>query len=520
MKKTIYLFLMLGFLTWQANGQSHKVENVMKMSIRNSGYIMEKDALVGYYIFYKVDKVDRKTEAFKLELLDNNLGSVKTIDIMQPKNSVLLEMEYNGKAFIMSFFDGKETMTFLSYDIAGKKLGEKKDADIPKIEKMMILQGVQNDGFDYSTLMSRGDEGFVRQTISKNEKLGYSLECFKNNLSPAWTYGSDPKSDLLESANMLYATSKVVVAHVIKKKGMMTKKYDTFLLIVDGQIGKKILEKPLMDNKGDLSLVSCNVNEDKNEIIISGEYFAPGDDQANSKSKGIYFMTLDMTGKELVFKKISWDLDLAKMKNSDPDDKKDKNAANAYIYWHTVEQTKDGHYYAIGEQFKKTVSAMGMASMVLSGGRGGAAATSIHVYNMVVLEFDQDFKLVNYSSFEKKKTEVLLPAGSTAAGTAILGKFIKATGGFDFEFATRDKTKDAFYAVYKDYNRKDEDGKKADSMIGSIVYENGKLANYRSPINTEGTSIRFSPAKAGYIAITEYFKKKKTVEMHLEKINY
>lgn len=520
MKKKFFFFLLISCISWQVNAQSHKILNVIKMSIRNSGYIMEKDALVGYYVFYKVDKVDRKTEAFKLELLDNNLGIVKTIDILQPKNSILLEMEYNEKAFIMSFFDGKETMTFLTYDIAGKKLGEKKDDDIPRAEKMMIMQGMQNDGFDYSTLLSRGEEGFVRQTTSKNEKLGYVLECFKNDLSPAWKFGSDTKSEMFETVNMLYATKKTVVAHVIKKKGMMTKKYDTYLLIVDGENGKKILEKQLMDKKGDLSLVSCNVNEDKNEIIISGEYFAPGDDQANSKSQGIYFMTLDLAGKELVFKKISWALDLAKIKDSDPDSKKDKNANNAYIYWHTIEQSKDGHYFAVGEQFKKTASAMGMASMVLSGGRGGVAATSIHVYNMVVLEFDKDFTLINYSSMEKKKTEVFLPAGSTAAGTAILGKFVKAIGGFDFEFVTRDRAKDAFYAVYKDYNRKDEDGKKADSMIGSIVYENGKLANYRSPINTEGSSIKFSPAKAGFIAITEYFKKKRSIEMRLEKINY
>ena len=158
--------------------------------------------------------------------------------------------------------------------------------------------------------------------------------------------------------------------------------------------------------------------------------------------------------------------------------------------------------------------------MMLSGGRGGAAATSIHVYNMVVLEFDKDFNMVNNSTIEKKKTEVLLPPGSTSAGTAILGKYIKSTGGFDFEFATRDRAKDAFYVVYKDYNRKDEDGKKSDSMIGSIVFEDGKLKSNRSPINTEGSSIRFAPAKPGYIAVSEYFKKRKTIEFRLEKISY
>ena len=57
-------------------------------------------------------------------------------------------------------------------------------------------------------------------------------------------------------------------------------------------------------------------------------------------------------------------------------------------------------------------------------------------------------------------------------------------------------------------------------MIGSIVYEDGKLKTNRSPINTEGSAIRFSPAKPGYIAVSEYFKKRKTIEFRLEKISY
>jgi hypothetical protein len=420
----------------------------------------------------------------------------------------------------MAFYNSKDGIDYISYDNAGKKIGEKKDAEIPRLEKAMITQGIQNDGFDYSTIMSRGEEGFVRQTIDDKNKNVYLLECYKNDMKPEWTFSSDPKSDMLETVNLLHCTSKSIVANVAKRKGMMSKKFDTYMLVVDGQTGKKVAEKLMQENKGDLSLISCNVNEDKNEIIISGEYFAPGEDQGNSKSQGLYFMTLDMQGVQKTMKKLSWAKDLVKLKAEDPEDKKEKDPSNALIYWHTIESTTNGHYFAIGEQYKKTISAMGMASMMLSGGRGGAAASSVHVYNMVVMEFDQNFNLIDYNSISKKKTEVLLPPGASYMGSAILGKYVKATGGFDFEFVTRDHAKDAFYVVYKDYNRKDDEGKKADSMIGSIVYEDGKLKTNRSPFNTEGNSIRFSPAKPGYIAISEYFKKKKTIEFHLEKVVY
>jgi len=518
MRRIIICLMLIGTLASSAMAQSRKIEKVMQLNRRSSGYIMEKDKLVGYYAFYKKDNVDKKTASFQLDLLDDNLGLVKSIDIQRPKNASLLEMEYNGKAFMMSFFDGKKAIDYLSYDVTGKKLGETRDEEIPTMERMMISQGQQQDGFEYSSIMPRGETGFIRQSYTKNNKLGYEIQCYDNNLKTLWNYGSDPKSDLLEAANLLYSSADIVIAHVVKKKGMMTRKEDTYVLIVDGNTGKRIMEKSMQD-LSDLSLLSCSVDEEKKEIILSGEYYAAGDDQSNSKSVGLYFMTLDMTGAQKNFKKLSWAMDLAKVKTPDSEDKKDKNPTNPWIYWHSIERMKNGHYYAIGEQFKKTVSAMGVASMMLAG-RNGAAAMSIHVYNMVVLEFDDKFSLLNYQSIDKKKTEVLLPPGSSAVSTAVLGKFVKAKGGFDFEFITRDREKDAFYAVYRDWNNKDDEGKKTGNQIGTITFENGKLSTTKFPITTSGSSARLSPAKPGYVAVTEYFRKTKTMEFRLEKLNY
>lgn len=202
----------------------------------------------------------------------------------------------------------------------------------------------------------------------------------------------------------------------------------------------------------------------------------------------------------------------------DEDAAKSKN--NMSIYFHRILRSKDGKWVAIGEQYKKQVSGLGMASQIMNGGNSSTSAFSIFVYNMVVIEFDLQFNITNITTVDKKKSEVMLPAGAAYYSSAFLAKYVNAVGGFDYIFTSQDATKDNYSTIYTDMNRKDDDGKKADMMIGAINYKGGKITTERFPLNTEGNSIWFSPAKPGYIAVSEYFRKKKMIIVHLEKISY
>ena len=84
LRKTL-LVLWASVIAISAVAQSSKqFDQVMKVSLNSVGYIKESDALAGYYAFYLYDKADKKNDAFKLELMDNNLSSVKTIEVLQP----------------------------------------------------------------------------------------------------------------------------------------------------------------------------------------------------------------------------------------------------------------------------------------------------------------------------------------------------------------------------------------------------------------------------------------------------
>jgi hypothetical protein len=96
--------------------------------------------------------------------------------------------------------------------------------------------------------------------------------------------------------------------------------------------------------------------------------------------------------------------------------------------------------------------------------------------------------------------------------------------GSDSEFKlTNTDTPPGLYrigAVYRDYDRKGDDGKKADIMFGILKLEDGKLSGSRMPISINSNYFQLNPAKPGYVTIVEYFKKKKTISFRIEKLVY
>src|SRR6476620_5863740 len=105
MKKPILLTLLF-IASVFCKAQEHTIENITKMTVRSRGYILDNgNAIAGYYAFYKNDKVDKKNAAYTLELMDNNLNSVKNINVIRPKNSYLLETVFNGEVFLFYFIE-------------------------------------------------------------------------------------------------------------------------------------------------------------------------------------------------------------------------------------------------------------------------------------------------------------------------------------------------------------------------------------------------------------------------------
>ena len=76
MKKLTVFFLLMSLY---ANSQAQKlsIDNIQKSSVlRNSDAIKEGSEVKGYYFFYVSDKIDRNTNEYTLQIMDQNLSLI------------------------------------------------------------------------------------------------------------------------------------------------------------------------------------------------------------------------------------------------------------------------------------------------------------------------------------------------------------------------------------------------------------------------------------------------------------
>lgn len=505
------------------NAQETSIPNVLNIkSAQYSGEIIENRKLVGYYVFYLKEKVDKKNNAYIVELFDDNYNRTKSIDITRPKSSYLIQLVYNGEVFLLHFYDPKTGYEFVTYDRSGKLQGSNKidKKEISKYDLRMINSSV-TAGTEYLSIFANGKEGFVRSTLIDNKKTGYEIVSIDNNAKISWRYKSKIDSPMLETVAINDITNNILLATVSKKKNVMTKEMQMFCILLDTETGKLIKEIPMGDEaSGYQSLLKAGYNEQSNSLILVGEFYKPNDDIIKDKSLGIFIQELDLNGNEGKRKEYKWKGDIDKLKfEIDPTDKKSDKPF--YAFFHEIIITKSGQIFLIGEQFKKQLSAAGIAAAALSS-NNGTAAFEVKVEDMIIIEFSNKYDLIDFKSVAKKKTTVLLPGGSGLLSTTQLGYLVKAYGGFDYSFTSRDFENDKFEVVYIDANRKEDEKSKgkADIMIGVITIKNGKKEMNRVPINSDANNFWLQPAKAGYISVLEYYRKEKRVDARLEQLSY
>ena len=67
------LLIVCSCVTGHSQGKL-SIENVHAAYLRNSGTIMENNQIKGYFFLYQSDKIDRQTNEYTLQILDQNIN--------------------------------------------------------------------------------------------------------------------------------------------------------------------------------------------------------------------------------------------------------------------------------------------------------------------------------------------------------------------------------------------------------------------------------------------------------------
>lgn len=514
---TIRLAVIAILLTTSVNAQQATVSNVLNLrALKSRGTVVENDKLVGYFLFYFKEKKDKKTSDYEIELYDNNYNLVKSFTLTRPKNSVLMQTVYNGDVFLCFFYDYKVGLEFVTYSRDGEELGsdEVSKSGLSNLKFQMEAQ---------TRFYPLGKTGFSRTA-------GNKIISYDNDMNETWVYESKLSTKKENKTIALTSiTDDFIVATIYKKKSLMTKKMDLEFILLDAKTGELITELEMGNSEiGKESVLNSYYDESQDKIVITGEYFAPGDDILKDKSVGFFAKEYSKDGSLLIAMQYAWKDEIKKFTDEQLDEEDKKEASkNFSLYFHDAIRAKNGHLFLIAEQFKKQISGGAVAGKIIAGALGGssnAAGIEVRVGNMVVIELDEEYNLIDYKIVKKKKSSVLLQEGMGFYGTSFLGYYVKSMGGFDYSFSSRDSDNDEFTIVYTDGNRKeskeDKNTDKADKMLGLIQINAGVCETSRVPLNTDAKTWWIQEAKTGHVSITEYYKKEKKLEMRLEQLSY
>jgi hypothetical protein len=516
----ILIIALTGFFVTSSNAQSKSFSDVLSFQLKSSGTITDNEEIKGYYFFYKKDKVNRKMNSYLLTVLDQNLNEIGSKTMTDSKYLILQDVTYNGSKIMMKFFQAKSReISYRVFDNDGKlsktetKVVSKKDA---RYFNMGTAEPTQPN-----SLFAVNNKGFVDYIIRQNKRIGYEMEFLPTDGSKGWVFKSDAETKMTQSAGFLYANNDILLSSLmVRKKLTSSKGMQFYVQANDIKDGKERWKTLLEDPKFEISLLNTYMDKEKNQIVLFGSYFEKGAKLSKAKSLGLFSFIVDVNTGEIQKRNfISWIEDAGKFLEIND---KGKIKSVGYVYFHEFIKTADGRIFAVGEQYRKAVSAGGIALGVLAAAGGGTSNASIMklvIEDFYIFEFNQDFTLKDIKVFEKGKSNIILPAGFLYLSPATIAMYMKAIGQFDFYFTQKEDGGEVVHIGYLDYDKTQEKNEKV--YFGALSYADGEFSTDKIPLVTKKkTSITVLPGKPGHVMVMEYNRKTKTLDIRMERINY
>lgn len=511
------LITTLAAITAMAQNKPLSIENVYKIYLQNSGPIMDKNQVKGYYLFYQSDKVDKHTNEYTLQILDQNLNKVKDVKFNDDKNVDLLEAAFNGGSLIFLFHNSKEKLLVSKvFDLNGQlKFSYEKELDKKSENFIETYEKQHTDDYTNQQIFSLDDKGFALVIPLRDGRLQtYEVNYYGSDTKKSWTYDSEG-DDRFTIATYLGNTDSVIVLEVLKKEHLLSSKVTSTIVGLNFATHKKVFE--IDDSQDTYKFVPQNSVKLANtgNVMLMGSYYDKTSNILTDFSLGLAIYIVNPEGKVLSKSYNSWAGDIGKFL---PMNEKGKIDDIGFLFFHNIIQTADGNIFAVGEGYKRTADALGIGLNVLSamGGRvNGGGNTMIKITNMVILKFGPGFKITGASIQEKNPNKIHTMLADLNS-QHLLALYLKSVGAFDYAFTTTNNDASSFSVYYDDYEReKNFHGE----TFHALRYNGTKFLNDRLELTSEASRLRVLPAKQGFVMVMEYFRKDKRLNIRLEKMN-
>ncbi|WP_462252513.1 DUF6770 family protein [Ferruginibacter sp.] len=490
--------------------QSKLLENVIEVELQSSVEITNNKQIVGYALFYKIDKL-KKSAMYRLEILDENLKPLGNNEFEGSKDLILRRAVYESNQLLLSFYDEDKRDGFKRFvkifDLKGKETGMV-PYDPEKVKKGMFGAAIaeQMEAI-YEGIDNVEGKGFVCVYQSKAKTGGVDVQMIGTNGKLKWeksiTIEKGDRTDLY----LLATTPNAVLFFEMDRASVMARDATIFLVGLSTETGKELFKKPM--DMGGLSFEPMLIkNSTDGKLKIVSTMFDESNKFANSKPIGFSIGELnDITGEIKVLKHFNYQNDLGSVLNM----KNESKSEDGYIKAHDICLMPDGSMVMVGEFFRKTVSAGGAVMKVLS--KGNASAAQATIEDMFLLRVDNSFKAKSLEKIEKDKDRVSLPTDGLSIG--LMARLLTYMHAFGYMYTDEgmDGQKKTILAR----------GSFGDEKYGTVAItidpKKGFTQKRFDLVKEKKVSYYITRGKPGTVLIMKYNSKEKTIALNLEKVN-
>tara|TARA_Y100001980_G_C14556928_1_gene354775 strand:- start:222442 stop:223980 length:1539 start_codon:yes stop_codon:yes gene_type:complete len=512
MMKHLCCCILAAIISLSCFSQSRNFLNITKLDVRNSGVITKQRDVIGYYMFYSIGKLKKGQRNFALRVLNENLEDVNTITFQDTKTQNLQGALYNGRTILMRFYDARN-------DVVNYKFFDTNANQISEARRIVFFNSP-------GSLFAVPDHGFANyQTDYQNKN--YHIEYFPNpegeNSATPWSYFFPANTDSVASATYLCTTENLLVNLVTVKKNWNTNKINFYLQGLNLETGH---EEFFTGLKGNYQTQPLNAYYDIETDIINvlGLYYAPDEKVYKDNGIGLANIQISETGEIIDNKYLSWTHEFREFMDIDNEGRVSNEDKRAFMYFHEIFKQPDGSIMAVAEQYRKAVSGAGVALNVLAAAAGSyssAGVTKMVIGDLIMFRFDPDFHVQSVDFIEKGKRDFLLPAGYDFSNIHLVSEYINAVGGFGFLYLSQLGVEKIPMVAYFDWKRSEASLQKNWNFSVSI-FDGDQIKKDYVEFRPPGQNVirRILPGKPGHILVYDYSKMNKSLDIHLEKINY
>ncbi|HUB61994.1 MAG TPA: DUF6770 family protein [Puia sp.] len=493
------------------------IGDIANPSVIASGTIMGQNEVHGYYLFYLDHKIDKHSDIYTLQILDDSLNRVRAVQFEGSGEVAVMESACNGDSYSFLFKDdNRRQLTMQIYGLDGILRYTYSREFSRKTAALWGMNGQEHaDVGTNNMVFPIGDSGYVSVLPLRAEGYAtYEMRYYGSNNRQEWTFTPDTTKTVIVSTQYMGCTDSLIILKVTRSR---SGSYGKSGLSVHLEAINFVTRKKQFDLDGGesdyrtvpLSMVSL----DSGRLLVLAEYYDLSQNIVKNFSLGLAFYTISTTGQVLRKVYNSWAEDIARYL---PVNKKGKTGNLGYIYIHRLIRTPDNRLFVVGEGYKRQASGAGIAMKTLGllmGEYTDQGVTQIIVTDLVILKFSNQCKAVDATVYEKSKYVGYNDNMSDFAKLHMLGAVLEQAGAFDYTFTLQDASDSTFEICYRNRERNGADWQRT---FNDTWYVGGALITDKFDLAPNVVNVL--PGAGGTVMIAEYFSREKRLGFRLKKL--